>query len=127
MRIYYNQQLKKLAAKLRNESTRSEIRLWQRLKGKQLGVRFIRQKPIGNYIIDFYSKELQLAVELDGLSHHREDVMEKDAAKSLYLQKLGIHILRFEDKEVFENINNVIAVILDFIEQHKKDINCIVE
>ena len=70
MNIHYNRNLKSLATNHRNDSTESEIRLWKYLKGKQLNYRFIRQKPIGKYIVDFYSKELSLAIELDGLSHH---------------------------------------------------------
>lgn len=117
MNFHYDHNLKHLSSKLRNESTLSEIRLWKYLKGKQLGVRFIRQKPIGHYIVDFYCKELRLAIELDGLSHHYEETMKKDKEKEAYLNELGIEVLRFEDKEVLGDIDNVIAVLLDHIEQ----------
>ncbi|MCD8269483.1 MAG: endonuclease domain-containing protein [Parabacteroides sp.] len=117
MNIHYNNNLKHLASQLRNDSTQSEIRLWKYLKGKQLGVRFIRQKPIGNYIADFYCKELRLAIELDGLSHHDEETMKKDEIKEAYLNELGIEILRFEDKEVLGDIDNVMVVLIDYIER----------
>ena len=116
MIIHYNNNLKSLASQLRNESTQSEIKLWKYLKGKQLDVRFIRQKPIGPYIVDFYCKELKLAIELDGLSHHFEETMLKDAEKESFLKNTGIHILRFEDKDVMGDIDNVLAEIMDFIE-----------
>ena len=116
--IHYNNNLKPLASHLRNESTQSEIRLWKYLKGKQLGVRFIRQKPIGSYIVDFYCKELSLAIELDGLSHHYEETMRKDEEKEAYLNELGIEVLRFEDKEVMGDIDNVMAVLMDYVERH---------
>lgn len=119
MIIHYNPYLKHLSSQLRNESTQSEIYLWKYLKGKQLGIRFIRQKPIGNYIVDFYCKELQLAIELDGLSHHTEETMRKDEEKEAYLKKLGMVVLRFQDKEVLEDIQNLITVLLDYIERKK--------
>lgn len=117
MLIHYNKNLKHLASDLRNSSTQSEIRLWHYLKGKQLGVRFIRQKPIGDYIVDFYCKELRLALELDGLSHHFEETMLKDEEKEAYLNRLGIDVLHFEDKEVLGDIDNVMAVLMDYIEK----------
>lgn len=120
MNIHYNNNLKHLASQLRNDSTQSEIRLWKYLKARQLGVRFIRQKPIGNYIVDFYCKELRLAIELDGLSHHYEETMRKDQEKETYLNELGIEVLRFEDKEVFGDIDNVMAILLDYIERESR-------
>jgi len=117
MNIHYNQNLKKLASELRNNSTRSEIRLWKYLKGKQLGYRFIRQKPIGDYIVDFYCKDLFLAIELDGASHHREDVFEKDEVKEQYLHEIGVSLLRFEDTKVMGDIDNVMGAIIDYIER----------
>ena len=119
MIIHYDDKLKALAAKLRNESTQSEIRMWKYLKGKQLGVRFIRQKPIGNYIADFYCKELRLAIELNGLSHHFEETIRKDEQKGAYLNKQGITVLSFEDNEVMADIDQVLAVIMDYIENHR--------
>jgi len=123
MIIHYNNHLKSLASELRNASTQSEVRLWKYLKGKQLGVRFIRQKPIGCYIVDFYCKELQLAIELDGLSHHFEETMKRDEEKENYLKSQHIDLLRFEDKDVLGDLDNVIAVIMDYIEANKSSSN----
>ena len=120
MIIHYNKNLKQLSSKHRNESTQSEIRLWKYLKGKQLGFRFIRQKPVGNYIVDFYCKELQLAIELDGFSHHFEEVVAKDEKKECFLKGIGIDLLRFEDNLVMNDIDNVLAVIADYIERNKE-------
>ncbi len=76
--IPYNPKLKELARTLRNNSTKSEIILWQHLKSKQMmGFDFHRQKPIGNFIVDFFCHELMLAVELDGYSHQLDEVFEK--------------------------------------------------
>jgi len=72
--IPYNHKLKELARKLRNDSTLSEIMLWNYLNGKQmLGYDFDRQRPIDNYIVDFYCKDLKLAIEIDGESHFGKD------------------------------------------------------
>lgn len=68
--IPYNPALKEKARELRNNSTISEIFLWQFLKGKQmLGYDFHRQKPLDEYIVDFFCNELMLAIEIDGESH----------------------------------------------------------
>ncbi|WP_421893226.1 endonuclease domain-containing protein [Marinoscillum sp.] len=84
--IPYNPALKELARQLRNNSTKSEIRLWQCLKGKQMcGYDFHRQKPLLEYIADFYYYELELVIELDGYTHQFEEVIIKDALKQKQL------------------------------------------
>ena len=78
MKIYYNPKLKPLARYLRLHSTRAEIMLWNELKArKMLGYQFMRQKPIGNNIVDFYSSRLKLAIELDGESHRGREQHDK--------------------------------------------------
>ena len=110
--IHYNPDLKKLASKLRNQSTQSEIRLWEELKGRKLnGYRFIRQKPIGDYIVDFFCKEAGLVIELDGISHHFEATMDKDERKQSYLESIGLKVLHFDDEEVMTDIPNVLRAI----------------
>jgi very-short-patch-repair endonuclease len=115
--IPYNQNLKELAKRLRKNMTLSEVLLWNELKQKNmLGHDFDRQRPIGEYIIDFYCKELSLAIEIDGDTHiYRYDYDEK---RQLDLEKLGIHFLRFEDIEVKKNISNVVRVIEDWIKKN---------
>jgi very-short-patch-repair endonuclease len=116
--IPYNPELKDLAKELRSNMTLSEVLLWNELKQKQiLGVDFDRQRPIGNYIVDFYCKELTLAIEIDGDTHiYRYDY---DKERQTNLEKLGVHFLRFEDIEVKKNINNVLRVIEDWILKNK--------
>ena len=72
--LYYRPELKKRARKLRKNMTLAEVLLWKRLKGKQvMGYDFDRQRPIDKYIVDFYCKDLRLAIEIDGRSHdHKE-------------------------------------------------------
>ncbi|HRN43009.1 MAG TPA: endonuclease domain-containing protein [Vicingus sp.] len=116
MKIYYNQNLKLLARNHRNDSTKSEIILWQELKGKKiLGYKFLRQKPIGNYIVDFFCNKLKLAKELDGYTHQFDDVIVKDEKKELYLNSIGITVLRFNDNDVINDMNNVLRGIESYI------------
>ncbi|PZD79097.1 endonuclease domain-containing protein [Mesonia sp. K7] len=116
MKIYYNPKLKELARQLRNNATKSEIKLWKLLKGKKMyGYDFHRQKPIDNYIVDFFCNKLTLAIECDGYSHQLLEVWKKDQLKMKHLNKLGINVLRFSDYEIMNDINNVVRAIEDYI------------
>jgi very-short-patch-repair endonuclease len=117
--IPYNPELKMLAKELRRNMTLSEVLLWNELKQKQMsGYDFDRQRPINNFIVDFYCKELCLAIEIDGNTHiYRYDY---DEERQRVLEKLGVRFLRFEDIEVKKNMNNVLRVIEDWIEKNKK-------
>ena len=111
-RIYYNPILKQYARELRNNSTKSEIKLWKKLSGTQmLGYDFHRQKPVDNYILDFFCYDLMLGIELDGYTHQFEEVAAKDIVKENRLKELGITILRFNDHEVHNDIARVILAI----------------
>jgi very-short-patch-repair endonuclease len=112
----YSTHLKDYARKLRNHSTRSEIFLWKQLKGKQLkGYDFHRQKPIANFIVDFYCPELMLAIELDGITHESDEVKQKDQLKQAALEDLGVTVVHFTDEEVFFDTDRVFKVLEDFI------------
>ena len=119
--IPYNPKLKELARKLRNNSTKSEIILWKFLKGKQMHrYDFHRQKPVNNYILDFFCHELMLGIELDGYSHNFEEVVEKDIIKENRMNELGITILRFKDIEVYDDMDNVLISIENYIFEYEK-------
>ena len=124
--IPYNPKLTALARKLRNESTETEIYLWLKLKGKQMyGYDFHRQKPIDNYILDFFCYDLLLGIEVDGYSHEILEVYNKDRIKEKRMNELGITILRFSDFEVLKDMENVIRAIefyiLEFEKTHKDE------
>lgn len=124
MIIKYNPKLKELAIQLRNNATKSEIRLWQKLKRNQMyGYDFHRQKPIDKYIADFFCNKLQLAIELDGYSHQLIEVWEKDVKKTKRLNKLGIRILRFSDYQVMNDMDNVLLAIEDYISKFEANGN----
>ena len=116
--IPYNPNLKQLARDLRKNMTLSEVLLWNELKNKSIsGLDFDRQRPIGNYIVDFYCKELFLAIEIDGDTHiYRYDY---DDERQKELERLGVRFLRFDDIEVKKNMFNVLRVIADWIEKNK--------
>ena len=119
--IPYNPKLTELAKKLRNESTETEIYLWLKLKGKQMyGYDFHRQKPIDNYILDFFCYDLLLGIEVDGYSHEILEVYNKDKIKEKRMNELGITILRFSDFEVLKDMENVIRAIEFFILEFEK-------
>ncbi len=119
--IPYNPKLKELARQLRNKSTQSEIKLWMQLKGKQMcGYDFHRQKPLLNYIADFYCYELALVIELDGITHHLEEVKIKDKIKQKALEDLGLTVLRFQDEAIHHELENVIASIEEYIREYEK-------
>ncbi|MES2132399.1 MAG: endonuclease domain-containing protein [Bacteroidota bacterium] len=115
----YNPTLKELARKLRKQGILSEVLLWKKIKNKSLGVEFHRQVPIDNYIVDFYCHELMLAIEIDGNSHHIEEVSINDIYRQEKLETLGVHFIRFDDIQVKKAMNDVIRCLLIKIEELK--------
>jgi very-short-patch-repair endonuclease len=110
--IGYAGYLKELARKLRNNMTLGEVILWQRLKRKQIrGYDFDRQRPIDRYIVDFYCKDLKLAIEIDGSSHDSEEAKVNDRIRQERLESLGVRFLRFSDRDVKQNIETVVDEI----------------
>jgi very-short-patch-repair endonuclease len=119
--LLYNPILKEFARELRNNSTETEIYLWLKLKGKQMyGYDFHRQKPIDNFIVDFFCIRLMLAIEVDGYSHEFLEVYNKDVIKEKRLNELGIHVLRFSDNQVLKDMENVLLAIEYFIIEYEK-------
>lgn len=113
----YNPRLKQIARMLRNNMTLAEILLWNQLKQKQLlGYDFHRQKPIDEYVVDFFCPRLLLAIEIDGDSH--EGKLEKDNQRQYDIEKFGVHFLRFPDEEVRRNMDGVLEVIRLWVEAH---------
>jgi very-short-patch-repair endonuclease/DNA modification methylase len=93
---------------LRREMTPPERKLWKVLRGEQLGVKFRRQHPIGPYIADFYSREAQLVVEVDGVAAHSgEEAFEYDRARDTYMESLGLRVMRIPASEVEHNLEGV--------------------
>jgi very-short-patch-repair endonuclease len=110
--IDYERYLKELARKLRQNMTLGEVLLWQRLKRNQMGgYDFDRQRPIDRYIVDFYCKDLKLAIEIDGSSHDGEEAKVNDEIRQERLESLGVRFLRFTDTDVKRNMEMVVDSI----------------
>jgi very-short-patch-repair endonuclease len=108
----YNLALKHFARKLRGQMTDAEQVLWQRIRRKQIAdVQFYRQKPLLNFIVDFYCPAARLVVELDGGQHF--DILEKgkDAARDMALGALGLMVLRFDNRQVLLETQAVLQEI----------------
>lgn len=119
--IPYNPKLKELAKELRRNMTFSEVKLWNELKnGQLLGYDFDRQRPIGNYIVDFFCKDLQLAIEVDGITHLDEKVIEKDEIRQEELESMGICFLRFDALLVVDKVEVAVREIREWIEAYEK-------
>lgn len=104
---HYNPKLKEFAHELRNESvSRAEKYLWKALLSKgQSGVKFKRQGPIDNFIVDFFSAEIKLIVEIDGNSHYSKPVYDRYGQQKL--ESLGYQFLRFSEGAVINQFDDV--------------------
>ena len=117
--IPYNPILVALAKKLRNNMTDGEIALWREIKNKQMEVRFNRQIPIDQFIVDFYCKDLRLAIEVDGSIHFEEGHEERDVIRQNRLESLGVIVIRFSDLDVKNNLSWVLEEIRNSIKELK--------
>ena len=114
--IPYNPYIKELARKLRTNSTLGEILLWKELHNRQMdGHDFHRQKPLLNYIVDFYCSELDSIIEIDRQYHTYEEQYKLDLLREKELEAYNLTILRFTEKEVRGDMVNVLRTIEDHV------------
>ena len=106
----HNKHLVSNAKTLRQNMTKEERHLWYDFL-RQYPVKFLRQKVLGNYIVDFYSAEAQLVIELDGSQHYEYDGMEYDAARTTYLEQFGVRIIGIPNNEINQNFEGVCEYI----------------
>lgn len=99
------------AKKLRNRETKTEKILWCLLSKRQLNVKFRRQHPISQFIVDFYCHELKLVIEADGEVHQKRENREYDQMRNKHMKGLGLHVLRFQNVDISENTEHVIERI----------------
>jgi very-short-patch-repair endonuclease len=104
---FYNKDLKEFARELRTETvSRAEKVLWKAiLSRKQTGERFLRQRPIDYFIVDFFCPDLRLIIEVDGNSHYHKP--EYDARRQAHLKSLGYELLRFNEGAVINQLDDV--------------------
>ena len=110
--LQYGKHLKKYSRRLRKEMTDAETLLWSKIRGKQLkGFQVYRQKTIGHFVVDFYCPKAKLVIELDGGQHYSEAIQAIDKSRDRYMERVGLKVLRFSDKEAFENLPGVLEEI----------------
>jgi len=112
MPLKYNHNLKYHGRRLRSGQTEAEKLLWSKIRKKQIGeVQFNRQKPIGDYIVDFYCDKARLIIEIDGGQHYEKKGIIQDKIREEYFNKLGLRTIRFTNLDILKNIDNVVEVI----------------
>lgn len=117
----YGKDLRAFARENRKSMSKAEACIWKHLLSRRqlLGYRFLRQRPIDRYIADFMCKELMLVIEVDGITHQFEEVVRNDDIRQKRLEEMGFTVLRFQDEEVLNDLNNVERTLLRFIEDKR--------
>lgn len=111
MRILNISEYVSIRRALRTSAVKSERLLWGKLRARHLQWKFRRQHGIGCYIVDFFCPELKLVIEVDGISHEREDVSRHDVEKRSYLEKQGVTVMRFTTQEVCNELDRIVENI----------------
>lgn len=118
--LRYNSKLKNPARTLRARLTDSEQLLWSRLRRKHIwGVQFYRQKPLGNYIVDFYAPSARLVIEVDGSQHFEAEQEAYSKQRTVYLKSQGLRILRFTNLEVLQELEAVVEEVWRTVQKTK--------
>ena len=107
------------AEELRNRMTPSEEVLWKSIHINEWKLKFRRQHPIANWVVDFYCHAIKLVIEVDGDVHEADDVKRNDEEREKYLKNLGLTVLRFKNEELFKNKKAVLEKISETIEKLK--------
>lgn len=115
--LKYLEELRIFSRNNRKNPTKAEEIFWKLLSYKKLSLKFLRQKPMGKFLLDFYCSKLMLDIEIDGDSHDNKKYLDKQ--RDLYLEQRGIKTVRFENEEVLNNINLLKEKLLKIIEDRK--------
>lgn len=113
--IPYKKNLKELSKDLRRNQTEAELTLWSRLRSRHLGYIFYRQRPLGDYIADFYCPKARLVVEVDGGQHLKPEAFSNDKLRDTYMESLGLRVLRFSNTDVLNDTDNVATSIYKYL------------
>ncbi|MCX7836021.1 MAG: endonuclease domain-containing protein [bacterium] len=95
----------------RKTMPKAEVILWQHIRKKQLGVRFLRQYCIDAYIVDFYASDVKLAIEVDGATHCSDEEISYDQKRTQTLSQYGIEVIRFTNQDIYQSLTGVIETI----------------
>jgi very-short-patch-repair endonuclease len=121
----YNKNLKLPSHDLRNNMTDAEQLLWRKLRRKQiLGLQFYRQKPILNFIVDFYCPAANLVIEWDSGQHYTAEGLEADRARDQALAQLGLNVLRFDNRQILTEIDAMVEQIYWIAKQRLESLSC---
>ncbi|MDO4936004.1 MAG: endonuclease domain-containing protein [Phascolarctobacterium sp.] len=110
VKILYEQHNKENSQRLRREQTKEEGKLWY-IYLRKYKVTFTRQKPLGEYIVDFYCHKAKLVIEIDGAQHYESDVMLRDEERKKYLERMGLKVIRFTNWDINHNLEGVCLTI----------------
>ena len=111
----FSKELLPIARVLRINMTDAERKLWSLLRRKQLGVKFRRQVPIGQYVVDFCCVKAKLIIELDGSQHFTDIGIQSDVERDDYLQRIGYKVMRYSNYEIFENGDGVLQDVFEHL------------
>jgi len=113
MTEFFNREAEKERRRqLRQSMPAAEVMLWTCLKGRRmLGCKFRRQYGGGPFMIDFYSVEIKLGIELDGESHFHDRAQEYDQKRQKFIESFGIKIIRFLNEDIYEGLDGVLQAI----------------
>ena len=100
---------------LRKSGTNAEKILWKEIRNNNLGIKFRRQHPIDNFVVDFYAPKYKLALELDGSVHKSDDAKEYDEMRTKVLVNMGIILMRFWNSEIEYHLSDVLIKIKEKI------------
>ncbi|MBX9777409.1 MAG: endonuclease domain-containing protein [Xanthobacteraceae bacterium] len=101
---------------LRSRATSAEDRMWSALRGRRLdGLKFVRQYPIGPYVVDFVCREQAIVVEIDGATHSTDDELASDKRRAEFLRAQSYRIFRVTNIDVYENLDGVREALLAFV------------
>jgi len=122
-RIFNRKRQKPRRQQLRNNATSAERLLWRYLKDSQVaGVKFRRQHGIGPYIMDFFSHECMLAIELDGATHSSDTEVEHDKKREQFISNHGITTIRFANNAVYASLESLVARIEEVALERKSEL-----
>ena len=116
MNYKHNKEIVPLAKTLRKNMTKEERCLWYDYL-REYPVRFIRQKVIGKYIVDFYCSKAKLVVELDGSGHYEDKEIEKDVLRTEFLKQYGLKVIRISNLDINKNFEGVCMFIDNEVKQ----------
>lgn len=106
---------------LRKNMTKAEAIVWQKLRCKQLeNCKFRNQYSVDRFVLDFYSPEIKLGIEIDGESHFQKGAAQYDEERQSFIESAGVSFLRFTNNEVYQNLDGVLEVIAQKIRELRK-------